>query len=140
MIQGHFSTRHGYSDMTFCSLFIATSYPHLGRLHFRPIAHSASMHSSLVTTNILHCVLTARCQRSIQLDNQPAMPLRTRQQDYSPAHHPTVISSTMVLLAHSFSRPWHSRRPVTFLPRRSPAPRGGVGPSGKERERPKGSQ
>ena len=26
------------------------------------------MHSSLVTTTLVHCVLTARCQRSIQLD------------------------------------------------------------------------
>jgi len=75
MIQGHLSTTHGcwlaYSDMTFCGVFIPRSrwisYPQP-----RP-SHSASMHSSLVTTNLVLCVLTARCQHSMQLDNQPAM-------------------------------------------------------------------
>jgi len=46
------------------------------------------------------------CQYSIQLDNQPSIPLRTQQQDHFPTHHPTVISSTTVssttaLLSHS---------------------------------------
>ena len=90
----------------FCGLFSIPTSPLAANLLFashdrlplfRPIAHYASTHSSLATTNLVHCALTTRCQHSIQLDNQPK-PLRTPQQDHSPTHQPTVILSTATYL------------------------------------------
>ena len=41
------------------------------RSKLRPVAHSASTHSSLVTANVVHWAFIARCQHS----THPAMPL-----------------------------------------------------------------
>jgi len=64
---------------------------------------SCTLHSSLITTKLVHRPL--RCQRPTQRDDQPATPLRTRQQVQSPTHQLTGVSSTTALLTHSRSRP-----------------------------------
>jgi len=87
----------------------------VSRRNLRPVAHSAPTRSSLVTTNLVHCALTARCWCPPQRDNQPASPLRTRQQDHSPTHQPTEISSTTVLLTYSHYCYYDQVEPVPAL-------------------------
>jgi len=89
------------------NLHVASPPPSCGRfpLHLRPVAHSASMHPSFVTTCLVYCVLIARYRHSTHLDNQPATPPHTRQQDHSTTHQLTGISSITAPLPHSYSRP-----------------------------------
>jgi hypothetical protein len=105
--------RHGIcsSEIFSSSPLVASFTPAAAifRSNLLTVAHSASTHSSFATTYLVHCALIVHSQHSAQLDNQAAMPLRTRRQGHFPthqlAHQQTGTSSTTIPLDHSYSLP-----------------------------------